>query len=489
MTVSNGSSLLDWLRTDRPGKTAIAGPEGEIGYATLADMVDSTCAWLQAGGVSPSNRVGVSLSGGPTRVWLNHLAVMRIGATCISLNEAFSAQIDAIGGVDFVVAHEGEPALQHFPTRVLAFNRDSFDAYPGNNAWATAVGPSDGSRLMTTSGTTGRPKGVLWDHQTASRRVTATLGISAETKLFPMLGIDTAGGFRYPLATWQAGGTVLSASVLPDSPSGVKAIETCNLMLASPAILRAWLRTERTPFYGRDKRRVVCAGGRLAIKLREQIHETLAARIDIAYGSTEAGSIARGDASIVDRHPGAVGYALPGVTIEIVDDGGLPVEAGAIGRVRVRSPNMVHHYWHAEGEVEAECFREGWFYPGDIGTMEADGLLVIHGRDGDTLNLDGRKIELGPIEQAVGEMADVTDCCALCVRTDRGDRLAIVVSCPDNTDLEALARSIRHTIPSLHRFTLVHLPQIPRNAMGKVPRLALGRRIEQTSAFRAKNGV
>jgi acyl-coenzyme A synthetase/AMP-(fatty) acid ligase len=121
--------------------------------------------------------------------------------------------------------------------------------------------------------------------------------------------------------------------------------------------------------------------------------------------------------------------------------------------------------------------------------MEADGLLLIHGRDGDTLNLDGRKIELGPIEQAVGEMADVTDCCALCVRTDRGDRLAIVVSCPDNTDLEALARSIRHTIPSLHRFTLVHLPQIPRNAMGKVPRLALGRRIEQTSAFRAKNGV
>ena len=482
-------AILDWLDQAPPGRIAISGPGGDIDYAGLARAVDATAAWLASRGVVPGCRVGVSLSGGPTRVWINHLAALRAGAMCVSLSDAFAAQLDAIGGVDFVVAHQRDPNLQRFPQTdtLLAFDRDTFAS--GSGAAATIPVPARpaGMRVMTTSGTTGSPKGVLWNTETIAKRVESTirnLSLSSETRLFPMLGIDTAGGFRYPLATWQVGGTVLLASVLPDHPSGAAAIERCNLLLTSPSMLRTWLRDAPRRFGGRDERRVVCAGGRLPVRLREQIHETMAARIDIAYGSTEAGSIAMGDASLVDRHPGAVGFALPGVAIEAVDESGEPLAPGLSGRIRVRGQYMVHNYWSQSGAIAADCFREGWFYPGDMGALEPDGLLVIHGRDGDALNLDGKKIELGPIEQAVGELDAVEDCCALAVRTSRGDRLAVAVACPHDTDLEALKRSIRSTLPGIEQFTLVRIPRIPRNAMGKVPRLALARQIEQTAAFR-----
>lgn len=486
-------AVLDWLNLQRPQATAMSGSGGEVGYAAFARLVDTTADWLTAQGALPGQRIGVSLGSGPMRAWLNHLAVLRMGASCVSLGPAFAAQLEAIGGVDLVVARDADPGLTDFSGKVLRFNRDALAA-AASGASRKSDGRSTpcGSRITTTSGTTGRPKGVLWDAETIARRVSATidtLGISPDTTLFSLLGIDTAGGFRYPLATWQAGGSVLLAATRPEDAWAERALGRCNLLLASPASLRAWVRSGQPLRPGRAQRRVVCAGGRLAVGLRDQVLDVLAGRIDIAYGSTETGSIAMGDARIIDRHPGAVGYALPGVQIQIVDDEDTPVAAGLSGRVRVRSPNMVQGYWSAAGETASACFRDGWFLPGDIGCLEHDGLLVIHGRDGDTLNLGGSKIELGPLEQAIGELDAVSDCCALSVPGNDGDRLAVVVACADDTDLGALRHTIRAARPDLPQFTLVRLASIPRNAMGKVPRLALAQRIAQLGGLRGDVGA
>src|SRR5215468_5426571 len=99
-----------------------------------------------------------------------------------------------------------------------------------------------------------------------------------------------------------------------------------------------------------------------------------------SYGSTEVGTVASAPAHLIADIPGAVGHVTPGVSIEIVDQSGQMLPAGKEGFVRIRSPHSVKGYvGNPEGSRTA--FRDGCFYPGDIGYLTHDRMLVISGRE------------------------------------------------------------------------------------------------------------
>jgi acyl-CoA synthetase (AMP-forming)/AMP-acid ligase II len=184
-----------------------------------------------------------------------------------------------------------------------------------------------------------------------------------------------------------------------------------------------------------------------------------------------------GDAGRLDAHPGHVGTVFPDVEAIVVDEAGRPLPPGTVGRLGVRGDAAAPGYL-GDPHATARHFLDGWFFPGDIATLAADGSLTIVGRPDDSLNVGGVKLAGEDVDAAARAQDDVEDACALVLPDDR---LAVaIVGRP--VDAEALAAAIRAGLPALPRFQLIALPSIPRGSMGKVNRDGLAEIVEAALA-------
>jgi 2,3-dihydroxybenzoate-AMP ligase len=223
---------------------------------------------------------------------------------------------------------------------------------------------------------------------------------------------------------------------------------------------------------------IIVAGGRLAARFRDVVRQKLGSEVLVAYGSSETGGVTLTDAMIVDDHPGLVGPVFPDVRVEIVDEAGKVIAPGEAGHIRIRTGNSATAYVN-DPAGSAAHFRDGWFYPGDLGSVSNDGDLTLLGRPVDTLNIDGVKLAASEIDAAACTKSGIADACAVSLPTEfGGSRLAIaVVAGPEA--LEGLAEYVRAAQPSLPQFAIVPVTSIPRSSMGKVDREALASLLAQ----------
>jgi malonyl-CoA/methylmalonyl-CoA synthetase len=178
------------------------------------------------------------------------------------------------------------------------------------------------------------------------------------------------------------------------------------------------------------------------------------------------------------RVPGAVGLPLPGVHVEIVDDGGQLAAAGQPGELRVRSPQLYDGYHGDPAATAASYDDQGRFRTGDTGVRDQDGVVRLLGRTSvDIIKSGGYKISALEIEAALREHADVADvavigvpdptwgeCVTACVVARAGATLTL------NTLKDfARQRLAPYKVPRALRL----LPALPRNAMGKVQKREL----------------
>jgi len=347
-------------------------------------------------------------------------------------------------------------------------------------------------RILRTSGTTGRPKTVLWDAEMISSRLEQIrdLGDASDvTRLFPLLGFPTTAGFRYPLAVWQAGGTVILAEFTSNAAGLLKLASDSNLMISSPFRLREFLRATSGEMRGKNERVLKLFGGRLPRLLRDEASRRVSEFVKISYGSTETGSIATGDASLVDRDPGAVGFVIPGAAVQIVGKDGVILEQGQTGLIRLKSSVMVDSYAGKANPTGSSSFRDGWFYPGDLGILYEDGMFAISGRVTETLNVDGAKFSAPDLEDKIRSVSGIADVCVLALPLDAQDLLTVAVVCSDEIDLKAMQSDILTLLPSFNRFALVRVPEIPRNAMGKIARAAITKRLTKATKARGEQSL
>src|SRR5262249_7763794 len=144
------------------------------------------------------------------------------------------------------------------------------------------------------------------------------------------------------------------------------------------------------PAYQSNIEVLVCAGDVLSRSLSDRLRSRICSHLIAAYGSTEASMSACAHAHEIADTPRAVGFVTPGVTIQIVDQSGTILPPGQEGRVRIKSEYAVDGYF-GNPEESSKVFRDGWFYPGDIGSLNSDGLLAVAGREQAVLNLGGDK--------------------------------------------------------------------------------------------------
>jgi acyl-coenzyme A synthetase/AMP-(fatty) acid ligase len=177
--------------------------------------------------------------------------------------------------------------------------------------------------------------------------------------------------------------------------------------------------------------------------------------------------------ALIEDIPGAVGFLHPGVQAQVVDEADRPLPSGAEGLLRVRTPGQALGYRN-DPVATARHFRDGWFYPGDVGRITAEGLLIVTGRASDVINLGGRKVAPDIIERVLEDLPEVREAAAFGVpgQNEIVELWAAVVA-DGPLDARALAGHLSARLGPNAPAYLLQVSALPRNANGKLLRQEL----------------
>lgn len=346
--------------------------------------------------------------------------------------------------------------------------------------------------ILYTSGTSGRPKGVMLTHGNLWWSCTNMDSLLDRTHdevnlaVAPMFHI---GGLNaLTLSALTRGGTVLirptfdPARTLEDlTTSGVTSIFGVPAMYAAiaraPGFADADLSTVRS---------AIVAGAPVPCPLISTFTDR-GMHLQTSWGMTETAPAASCvPRSEVLRKAGTAGLPLPHNDLRIVTHEGDPISATReTGELQVRGANVTQGYWRDPETTRAAFTSDGWLRTGDLARWDDDGYVTIVGRCTDTINTGGEKVHPIEVEQALACLPGVTELAVLGVPDETwGETVAVALAGPGPLPCldelrDVAARTIaRHKLPRL----AVHVPRIPRNAAGKVDRAALRRLVAQETA-------
>ena len=262
--------------------------------------------------------------------------------------------------------------------------------------------------------------------------------------MFCDLGITTGPAFRYLIFMLSRGGTIYYFGASSESTIQAFDLYSIQTMITSPAGVAEYLKFyEQQRAFRCNFESIVSSGGLLPKSLSERVLGTMCQRLFSSYGATETGTIAFAPAQLIADIPGAVGFLTPGAEAEIVDASDKPLPPGRDGIVRTRTGQMVDGYV-GNPEATARAFRDGWFYPGDTGSLTADGMLIIHGREASVLNIGGDKIRPELVEEALTSFPGVDQAAAFTHKSDMGvPELWAALVCRPDLDLNGGAGALR----------------------------------------------
>ncbi|MCO5130300.1 MAG: AMP-binding protein [Xanthobacteraceae bacterium] len=413
------------------GRTALIhesanGAVATLTFEALQDRSRRLANALTAHGLARGDRIGILLPQCPEAL-IAHLAAYRIGAIALPLftlfgPDALAYRLDDSGAKVVVSDTEGIEKLIRLRDRLttnplLIAIEDRVDgsvlewasliesASPDHTAVATAA--EDPAIIVYTSGTTGNPKGVLYAHRTLLGHLP---GVEFPHDFFPQ-----PGDRMWTPADWAwAGGLmdVLLPSLFHGIPVLAKRLKKFDPEDAFALIARHGVRNAFMPptalkmmrqvarpreRFGYAVRSIASGGERLGEEMLGWGREVFGVTMNEFYGQTEANLTIGNCAAIMPLKAGSMGRAMPGHTVEVVDEDGRPVTPGATGTIAVKAPDPVFflRYWN-KPDATREKFRNGWLLTGDSGHRDEDGYFWFHGRDDDIIISGGYRI--GPTE-------------------------------------------------------------------------------------------
>jgi acyl-CoA synthetase (AMP-forming)/AMP-acid ligase II len=207
-------------------------------------------------------------------------------------------------------------------------------------------------------------------------------------------------------------------------------------------------------------------GSAPSAQLIDRVKGQLDCKLYNSYGATEVGHISIYEVQSSDEI-GA--WIRPPIELQIVDDNDIELPAMSVGHIRYRRKDMATSYYK-NPEATAEFFKDGYFYPGDLGFIDSVGRLFLEGRSTEVINLGGVKVNPERIEIIARAQLGVRDCAAYGRINDSGvEELGIALVVDEDFDKENFEKAM--AAKSLHRLQQARiLPAIPRNENGKIQR-------------------
>src|SRR5712672_266873 len=261
-------------------------------------------------------------------------------------------------------------------------------------------------RIALTSGTTGEARAVGFSQQMVLARIYHYFWVLGAamfncSRIFVDPGLATAFGYFAVLYVLARGGMVIFRGLEPIETMQAFGLYKVQGVIAAPAAVAEFADYyNQAPPFASGLEAIYMGGSLLSQVLSDRIRAELCSNLNYGYGSTEAGIVAVASAKVVTSIRGAVGYVAPALAVEAADDAGRALPAGEAGRIRIRGPLCVDGYV-GDPDASAKTFKDGWFYPGDLGAVTADRMLTILGRETAVLNVGGDKINPERIEHVL----------------------------------------------------------------------------------------
>jgi acyl-coenzyme A synthetase/AMP-(fatty) acid ligase len=368
-------------------------------------------------------------------------------------------------------------ALRHFPLvvgetgpavstqryfRVSNSWFDSVMAEPRNARFESRTWkPNDVVAILTTSGSTGEAKCIPLHREAYDLREQNRVwqyGLSAESRYLVAMPISVSivgmvaratlrcgGSLRF----WRSGNPLIADPWITHTtllPSHVQSI-----LASTPADYRPTLPVK-----------IFATGAPLSLALRDRAVARLGASVTNSYGTNETGTAIWFAAD-------GTGEVLPGVDVEIVDQGLAAVPKGVAGLMRLRSREMARGY--LDPELTSQRFVNGWYLSDDVAVMQTPRQVMLQGRSDTMINIGGTKVSPDEIEGVLFEshVARELAVCAL-PGSDGIDELYVLVADASMTD-DALIKAVTGVLgPNFGHVRIARVASIPRNAGGKVQR-------------------
>jgi malonyl-CoA/methylmalonyl-CoA synthetase len=472
-----------------PERTAIAGEAGEFTYRELLEASARVAAYL-LGGRADLEEARVAFFIPPC---FEHIAVQwgiwRAGGIAVPLAVSHPASeleyVIADAGASIVVADARSAAMLEPVARAAGARLvTAWEVLTGVTAPLPQVPVDRRAMMVYTSGTTGKPKGVVTTHANLRAQITALTEAwewTMEDRILLVLPLHHVHGIVAVVgcALW-AGAT---CAILPKFDANETWAQIASgrltLFMAVPTIytrlIAAWeaaspSRRRSLSAACRGLRLMVSGSAALPVQTLERWREISGHTLLERYGMTELG-MALSNPLHGERRPGFVGAPLPRVEVRIVDEGGVPAAPGSPGEIEVRGPNVFLEYWR-RAEATAAAFRDGWFRTGDTALVE-DGSYRILGRSSvDIIKTGGFKVSALEIEEELRSHPAIAECAVVGVPDEEwGERVSVAVELSPGGELTlpalqawARERLAPYKVPRALRCVAA----LPRNAMGKV---------------------
>ncbi|WP_106497224.1 class I adenylate-forming enzyme family protein [Lentibacillus sp. Marseille-P4043] len=360
--------------------------------------------------------------------------------------------------------------ITYFYDAIDQANLATLDNVPANE--------DDVAVILYTSGTTGRPKGVMLSHKNlyASARTSALLS-ETDTKnsnvTVGVLPLAHIFGFTMMNALFFNGSAVV---IFPKFDVGAlfKAIETYRVEQFSvvPAMIYAMVADQTHGNYDLGSLENVSSGSApLPIPIMKAFTKKINANVLEGYGLSEAAPVLTTHRIGEEIKPGSVGRAIPGVEVKVVDEAGIQVPVGEIGEVIARGDNIFLGYYQLEEETE-RTIRNGWLYTGDMGKLDKDGYLYIVDRKKDIIIRGGFNIYPRDTEELLAGYEGVQEVAVVGVPDEKMGE--IVVACVVKKEAAELTETelIDFTQQKLAKYKtpshVVFMERLPRNGVGKI---------------------
>ncbi|MEX6508247.1 AMP-binding protein [Jiella sp. M17.18] len=516
------SACADVWAAHEPQRIALIADRGAaapdtLTFGELSQGSKRLAAAFAAKGIRRGDRVAIVLPQN-FEAAIAHLAVYRLGAIAVPLALRFGpdalgfrleasgaklAVIDASGLDTFGRVREALPALE----TVVAVGAErpdflDFDALlrgPHDPVPDAETTPDDPAMIIFTSGTTGAPKGALHGHR-------VLLG-HLPCMQFAHEGFPLPGDRLWTPSDWAWAGGLLNA-LLPSLYFGVPVVFSAarfdageafalmarhrvrNAFLPATALRMMKAAATREAVAALSLRTIGSAGETLPRATGLWAKETLGLTVNEFYGQTECNMVLGSSAALGVSRPGAIGKAVPGHAVAIVDPGGTPVPAGRTGTIAVRAPDPVMFlgYWQ-NPQATSEKFAGAWLLTGDEGVMDAEGYVAFIGREDDIITSAGYRIGPGEVEDCLLSHPAVT----LAAVVGKPDPLrteivkAYVVLAKGCAPSGALALEIQRYVRerlSAHEYPreVAFVADLPLTTSGKIVRRALRERAEREIA-------
>jgi malonyl-CoA/methylmalonyl-CoA synthetase len=453
-------------------------------YWTLAGRMANG---LAAQGVKTGDRVAVQVTKSVEGLAI-FLACARLGAIFLPLNTAYTAT-----EMDYFV-QDAEPALIVCePEKLEALSKIARLVLTlddrGGGSFADAIqlqpdafddaktGWDDGIALLYTSGTTGRSKGALLTHgNLASNAVTLAeaWAFSRRDVLIHALPIyHTHGLFTATNTILLSGGSLLFRRKF-DVDDVVSLFPQATALMGVPTFYtrlldHAGLTRESVKYM----RLFISGSAPLLAETHRAFEEKTGHAILERFGMTETNMNASNPYK-GERRAGTVGLPLPGIEVRVTDPAtGVPLPGDDIGMIEVRGPNVFKGYWRNPEKTAQEFRKDGFFITGDLGSFDGQGYLTISGRGKDLVITGGFNVYPKEIEMEIDQFPMVLESAVIGVpHPDLGEGVTALVvlkagqsALDEKTMIAELQKHLaKYKVPK----RIIPVPELPRNAMGKV---------------------